>query len=256
MRYVKDVAKKYFGVDTLPYLRIESLYDDTVVAIHVEPHPYRVVELNGTAYLRVNAESRSMPEEMRQQLIDRKMFTNKDKAAAISRLQHACTQKRCVILHQYASNNGGQVTDRHVEAYDIRPEDGLLICYDIDKSDTRVFNINRIGYVEILENEPWQYTANHKKVNVDLFHMTGDTTTRISLQLDLMAKNLLVEEFPKAKESVTGQKGDENIWYFDTDVCRLEGIGRFYIGLANHITILEGEPLKQYAAEYAKNNLL
>ena len=255
MRYVQDVAKKYFGVDTLPYLRIESLYDDTVVAIHVETHPYRVVELNGTAYLRVNAESRSMPEEMRQQLIDRKMFTNKDKAAAISRLQHACTQKRCVILHQYASNNGGQVTDRHIEAYDIRPEDGLLICYDIDKSDTRVFNINRIGYVEILENEPWQHTANHKKVNVDLFHMTGDTTTRISLQLDLMAKNLLVEEFPKAKESVTGQKGDENIWYFTTDVCRMEGIGRFYIGLANHITILEGEPLKQYAAEYAKKYL-
>ena len=255
MRYVQDVAKKYFGVDTLPYLRIESLYDDTVVAIHVEPHPYRVVELNGTAYLRVNAESRSMPEEMRQQLIDRKMFTNKDKAAAISRLQHACTQKRCVILHQYSSNNGGQVTDRHVEAYDIRPEDGLLICYDIDKSDTRVFNINRIGYVEILENEPWQHTANHKKVNVDLFHMTGDTTTRISLQLDLMAKNLLVEEFPKAKESVTGQKGDENTWFFTTDVCRMEGIGRFYIGLANHITILEGEPLKQYAAEYAKKYL-
>ena len=255
MRYVQDVAKKYFGVDTLPYLHIESLYDDTVVAIHVETHPYRVVELNGTAYLRVNAESRSMPEEMRQQLIDRKMFTNKDKAAAISRLQHACTQKRCVILHQYASNNGGQVTDRHIEAYDIRPEDGLLICYDIDKSDTRVFNINRIGYVEILENEPWQHTSNHKKVNVDLFHMTGDTTTRISLQLDLMAKNLLVEEFPKAKESVTGQKGDENIWYFDTDVCRMEGIGRFYIGLANHITILEGEPLKQYAAEYAKKYL-
>ena len=255
MRYVQDVAKKYFGVDTLPYLRIESLYDDTVVAIHVEPHPYRVVELNGTAYLRVNAESRSMPEEMRQQLIDRKMFTNKDKAAAISRLQHACTQKRCVILHQYASNNGGQVTDRHVEAYDIRPEDGLLICYDIDKSDTRVFNINRIGYVEILDNEPWQHTSNHKKVNVDLFHMTGDTTTRISLQLDLMAKNLLVEEFPKAKESVTGQKGDENIWYFDTNVCRMEGIGRFYIGLANHIMILDGEPLKQYAAEYAKKYL-
>jgi hypothetical protein len=35
----------------------------------------------------------------------------------------------------------------------------------------------------------------------------------------------------------------------------LEGIGRFYIGLANHITILDGEPLRQYAAEYAKKYL-
>ena len=71
-----------------------------------------------------------------------------------------------------------------------------------------------------------------------------------------MAKNLLIEEFPKAKEFVIGQKGDENVWYFTTDICRIEGIGRFYIGLANHIQILEGEELKNYAMEYAKNYLI
>jgi hypothetical protein len=256
MRYVQDIAKKYFGVDTLPYLRIEALYENTVVGIHVEPHPYRVVELNGTAYLRVNAESRIMPEEMRQELIDRKVFTNKDRAAAVSRLQHACTQKRCVILHQYASNNGGTVSDRHVEAYDIKPDDGLVVCYDIDKNGVRIFSINRIGYVEILDNEPWRNTASHKVVIVDVFHMNGDTTTRISLQLDLMAKNLLVEEYPRAKEFITGHKGDENIWYFTTDVCRMEGIGRFYIGLAEHIRILEGDELKKYASEYANKFLM
>lgn len=256
MRYVQDVAKKQFGVDALPYLRIESLYGDTVVAIHVEPHPYRVVELGGTAYLRVNAESRIMPEEMRLELIDRKVFTNKDRAANISMLQHACTQKRCVVLHQYASNNGGTVSDRRVEAYNVRPEDGIIVCFDVDKNGVRVFNINRIGYVEILEDQPWKHIADHKDIKIDVFHMSGDTTIRISLQLDLMAKNLLVEEFPKAKEFVKGQKGDENTWYFTTDICRIEGIGRFYIGLANHIQILEGDELKKYASEYAKQYLL
>ena len=255
MRYVQDVAKKLFGVDTLPYLRIESLYDDTVVAIHVEPHPYRVVELNGTAYLRVNAESRIMPEEMRQQLIDRKVFTNKDKAAAISRLQHACTLKRSVILHQYASNNGGTVSDRHVEAYDVRPEDGLVVCYDLDKFRVSVFSINRIGYVEILEDEAWKYPASHQEVKVDVFHMTGDNPTRISLQLDLMAKNLLVEEYPRAKDCIKPDKREANTWYFTTDVCRMEGIGRFYIGLAGHIQILDGDELKKYAKEYAEKFL-
>lgn len=256
MRYVQDAAKKHFGVDALPYLRIEALYDNTVVAIHVEPHPYRVVELNGTAYLRVNAESRIMPEQVRQELIDRKVFTNKDKAAAISRLQHACTLKRCVILHNYASNNSGQVSDRHVEAYDIHPDDGLVICYDLDKSDTRVFNINRIGYVEILEEEPWKNMALHQEIPVDIFHMTGTDSIHIMLQLDLMAKNLLVEEYPRAKDYITPHKSDNNIWYLSTDVRHLEGIGRFYIGLASHIQILEGDALKQYAAEYAKKNLL
>lgn len=255
MRYVQDTAKKYFGIDTLPYLRIEPLYDNTVVAIHVDPHPYRVVELNNTAYLRINAESREMPEQVRQELIARKVFTNKDRAAAISRLQHACTQKKCVILHDYASSNSGKVSDRLVEAYDVRPEDGLVMCLDRKKFETRVFNINRIGYVEILENEPWKYPASHQKVNVDVFHMTGDKPIHVSLQLDLMAKNLLVEEFPSSKNFIKPHKGDDNIWYFDTDVNKLEGIGRFYMGLANHIKILAAPELQEYVRDFARKHI-
>lgn len=256
MRYVQDTAKKHFGIDTLPYLRIEPLYDNTVVAIHVEPHPYRVVELNNTAYLRVNAESREMPEQMRKEQLARKVFTNEGKAAALSRLQHAQTQKKCVVLHDYASSNSGKVSDRFVEAYDVRPEDGLVICYDRRKFATRVFNINRIGYVEIKEDEPWKYPASHDKIEVDVFHMTGEKPIHISLQLDLMAKNLLIEEFPRAKNSVKPHKGDDNIWYFDTEVYQLEGVGRFYMGLANHIKILDAPELKQYVNDFSKKYLV
>ena len=256
MRYVQDTAKKHFGIDTLPYLRIEPLYDNTVVAIHVEPHPYRVVELNNTAYLRVNAESREMPEQMRKEMLARKVFTNEGKAAALSRLQHAQTQKKCVVLHDYASSNSGKVSDRFVEAYDVRPEDGLVICYDRRKFATRVFNINRIGYVEIKEDEPWKYPASHDKIEVDVFHMTGEKPIHISLQLDLMAKNLLIEEFPRAKNSVKPHKGDDNIWYFDTEVYQLEGVRRFYMGLANHIKILDAPELKQYVNDFSKKYLV
>jgi hypothetical protein len=255
MRYVQDTAKKHFGIDTLPYLRIEPLYDNTVVAIHVDPHPYRVVELNNTAYLRVNAESREMPEQMRKEMLARKVFTNEGKAAALSRLQHAQTQKKCVVLHDYASSNSGMVSDRFVEAYDVRPEDGLVICFDRRKFATRVFNINRIGYVEIKEDEPWKYPASHEKIEVDVFHMTGKKPVRISLQLDLMAKNLLTEEFPRAKNCIKPHKGDNNIWYFDTEVCQLEGVGRFYMGLANHIKILDAPELKQYVIDFSKKYL-
>ena len=216
---------------------------------------WRKVEVLTRLLEQINAESRIMPEEMRRQLIDRKVFANKNRAAAISLLQHACTLKRCVILHNYASNNSGQVSDRHVEAYDVHPEDGLVICYDLDKNATRVFNINRIGYVEILEDQLWKNAALHQEIPVDIFHMTGTDSIHIMLQLDLMAKNLLVEEYPRVKDYITPHKGDNNIWYLSTDVRRLEGIGRFYIGLANHIQILEGDALRQYAAEYAKKFL-
>lgn len=255
LRYVQDTAKKHFGIDTLPYLRIEPLYDNQVVAIHVDPHPYRVVELNNTAYLRVNAESREMSETMRQQHIANKVFTKKNQAAAISLLQHACSQKKAVVLHNYASSNSGSVADRTVEAYDVRPEDGLVVCYDKKKLECSVFKINRIGYVEILENEPWVHTAVHKKINVDVFHMSGTKPIPVSLQLDLFAKNLLVEEFPSAKEHIKPHKGDNNIWYFDTEVYQMEGIGRFYLGLANHIIILQASELEKYVAEFTKDYL-
>ena len=256
MRYVQDTAKKYFGLDTLPYLHIEPQYDNAVVAIHVEPHPYRVVELDSKAYIRVNAESREMPERMRQELLRRKVLTNEGKAAALSLLQHAQSRKKCVILHDYASSNSGKVADRFVEAYDVRPEDGLVICYDRKEFTTRVFNINRIGYVEIKEEEPWKYPASHEKIEVDVFHMTGKNPVHVSLQLDLMAKNLLIEEFPSSKSYITPHKGDDNIWYFDTEVYQLEGIGRFYMGLANHIKILEAPELKTYVTEFCKNYLV
>jgi len=255
LRYIQDTAKKHFGIDTLPYLRIEPLYDNQVVAIHVDPHPYRVVELNNTAYLRVNAESREMPEGMRQQLIASKVFTKKNQAAAISLLQHACSQRKRVVLHNYASSNSGKVADRTVEAYDVRPEDGLAICYDCKKLECSVFKINRIGYVEILDSEPWSHTAVHKKIDVDVFHMSGTKPVAVSLQLDLMAKNLLIEEFPSAKDCIKPHKGDNNIWYFDTEVYQMEGIGRFYLGLANHIKILQAPELKQYVATFVKEFL-
>ena len=183
-------------------------------------------------------------------------FTNEGKAAALSRLQHALTQKKCVVLHDYASSNSGKVSDRFVEAYDVRPEDGLVICYDRRKFATRVFNINRIGYVEIKEDEPWKYPASHDKIEVDVFHMTGEKPIHISLQLDLMAKNLLIEEFPRATNSVKPHKGDDNIWYFDTEVYQLEGVGRFYMGLANHIKILDAPELKQYVNDFSKKYLV
>ena len=255
LRYVQDTAKKHFGIDTLPYLRIEPLYDNRVVAIHVDPHPYRVVELNNTAYLRVNAESRQMPETVRLQLIARKVFREKNLAAAISLLQHACSQKKCVVLHNYASSHSGIVADRLVEAYDVKPEDGLVMCYDRKKLKNGVFKINRIGYVEILENESWAHTAAHKKIDVDAFHMSGTKPIPVSLQLDLFAKNLLVEEFPSSKEFIKPHKGNDNIWYFDTDVYQMEGIGRFYLGLANHIKILKAPELEEYVDSFVKDNL-
>lgn len=251
MRYVQDNAKRYLGLDSMAYIRMEPLHDNNVVAIHVEPHPYRVVELEGKSYLRVNAESREMPENMRLELIDRKMLRDKEKAAAISKLQHAVEKRKIVILHDYSSSNSLSVTDRTVEAYEVLPNDGLIFCFDYKDYKCKVFNISRIGYVEITDKS-WSFPSSHEKMQVDAFHMTGTKPIKVSLQLDLMAKNLLQEEYPTTKPHLVCDMKDDRIWYLDIEVYSIYGIGRFYAGLANHITILDCPELKAYIEEYKK----
>lgn len=257
MRYVQDRAKHYFDLDGIVYIRIEPQYDGRVLAIHVEPHPYRVVELNGVAYIRVNAESREMPDSVKQELIARKVFKDKNKAAAISQLQHAMSQKKCVILHNYASSNSGSLKDRFVEAYDVLPDDDLITCYDRDTASAKkikVFKISRIGWVEVLD-EPWKFPLSHDKVNVDAFHMSGDKGIKVSLELDLLAKNLLTEEFPKTKEDIAASRGNDNQWFYNGIVFNVTGIARFYLGLAEHIKILNAPELIAYIKEYKEKYL-
>ena len=251
MRHVQDNVKRLLGLDSMAYIRIEPLHDNNVVAIHVEPHPYRVVELEGKSYLRVNAESREMPENMRLELIDRKMLRDKEKAAAISKLQHAVEKRRIAVLHDYSSSNSLSVTNRIVEAYEVLPADGIIFCFDHKDHKCKVFNIGRIGYVEITDKS-WAYSSLHEQIKVDAFHMSGRKPIKVSLQLDLMAKNLLLEEYPGTKPFLAHDKHDENIWYLDIDVYSIYGIGRFYSGLANHIKIIDCPELKAYIEEYKK----
>ncbi len=255
MRYVQDKARKEMGLDATAYIKLESLYDEKVVAIHVEPHPFRLVELRKKAYLRINAESREMPENMRQQIIARKVFKDKDEAAALSMLQHAESIRKAVILHDYSSNNSGTISDRTIEPFQVITESGMVYGYNLSDGCCKMYSISRIGYVEILE-QSWQHTEEHKPVLVDDFHMTGTTPIHVSLQLNLAARNLLVEEYPAAKAHLTADKNDENVYYYDADVYRMEGLARFYIGLASMVKIIEGEELKVYARDFCRKYIL
>lgn len=253
IRYVQDMLKMKLGVDTIYYIKIEPAYDNKVVTLHVEPHPYQVVELDEKAYIRVNNETRLMPDEMRLELLNEKRKHDKGKAANLSWLHKACQLKKCVILHNYHSSNSGEITDRHIEPYKVLPEDNLVLGFDLDKNACRVFNINRIEYVELLEKENWGHTSMHHDTEIDAFHLSGNTDIKVSLKLDLLARNQLIEEFPRTKDKIECDANDNNVWYYNDTVRSILGITRFYMGLAEHITILEApDALKDKIREMAQ----
>lgn len=256
IRYVQDMLKMKLGIDAIYYIKIEPAYDNRVVMLHVEPHPYQVVELDEKAYIRVNSETRPMPEEMRLELLNEKRKKDKGKAANVSWLHRACQMKKCVVLHNYHSSNSGDINDRHIEPYKVLPEDNLVLGFDIDKKACRVYNINRIDYVELKENESWGNTSMHLDTEIDAFHLSGNAALKVSLKLDLLARNQLIEEYPRTKDKIVCDARDSNTWYYNDTVRSVLGVARFYMGLAEHITILEAPiELKSKVKELAQEIL-
>ena len=90
----------------------------------------------------------------------------------------------------------------------------------------------------------------HQKGKTDIFNLTGDKPISVKLELDLMARNLLIEEYPDSASEMY-PVGD-NTWVLETVVYNMVGLGRFYVGLAEHIKIVEAPDLVDYAKNYIK----
>lgn len=82
--------------------------------------------------------------------------------------------------------------------------------------------------------------------------MSSFSQTHVRLEMSLRAKNLLCEEYPLSPSEVHQENGK---WILDTMVSSMEGVGRFVIGLATEIKIVDSPELSAYVKDYCKNAL-
>jgi hypothetical protein len=75
----------------------------------------------------------------------------------------------------------------------------------------------------------------------------------VKLELSLRAKNLLVEEFPLAESGVRLEDGK---WFYEGMVGHLEGVGRFCIGLAGDVKVVDSPELTDYIKQFVNDNLI
>lgn len=175
----------------------------------------------------------------------------KSNAANIQALADAAKNKRQVILKNYESSHSGDIRDRKVEPFGFTTNYLDVWCYDPEDGKNKRFKIARIDEVLVLD-EPWAAESLHSSSEIDVFRMSGPETYHVRLQLSLQAKNLLLEEYPLAEKSIR-KNGDHYI--FDDDVRAMEGVGRFVIGLASDITIIEGTELREYIRSFVSRHL-
>ena len=157
-------------------------------------------------------------------------------------LRTAINERRQVILHGYKSSNSNTISDRHIEPFALTTNHIMVWAYDYKDSKCKTFGIARIGETEILDAE-WEHQKEHRKGGMDIFRMQGGTPSRVKLELGQTARNLLLEEYPLSEEFLQ-PCGDK--WILDIEVRGMQGVGRFVMGLADDIRIIEGDKLKDY----------
>ena len=171
------------------------------------------------------------------------LATDEERAANVNALYDAMKLKRVAVIHNYSSPNSNTSRARVVEPFMFLNGNNDVCCYEITAKANKTFRVARMGRVEVL-NDQWQHDPLHPRMFTDIFMVGSDKQEIITLRLDRLAYNLLTEEYPKSHTYIT-QDVDTH-WLLRLPVCSYLGIGRFVLGLYDHIEVLETEDFKQY----------
>lgn len=174
---------------------------------------------------------------------------NKTYSLNVSRLAEAMKEHKKVMLKKYSSAHSNDTRDHIVEPFVFTSNSIDVWAFDTEDNKNKRFKITRINEVQVLDSN-WENEANHNAELMDDFRTHGDGSYHIKLQMDRMAKDLLTEEYPLSEKHISELDGSH--WIYEADVYKLEGVGRFIMGLYEHITILDGKELRGYVMEVAE----
>ena len=169
----------------------------------------------------------------------------------VAELMDAVRNEKQVILHLYESSHSNDIRDRRVEPFGFTPNNVQVWAYDLEDGQNKLFKVSRIDWVEVLDG--WTCRRYHRKGYLDPFRIASYSPVHVKFEMNLRARNLLIEEFPMAEKYVQ-KEGDS--WVFDGNVAKMEGVGRFVIGLAADIRIIDSPALQKYVDGYVSTNLL
>lgn len=179
-------------------------------------------------------------------------IVRKEYSENIHQLIRAIKNRNQVILKEYLSANSNEARDRLVEPFDFTTNYVATWAYDISTRCCKTFKNTRIKSVQILP-QPWQNETKHKKLPIDVFRISSNWQTQVSLKLSIRSCELLKEEYPLAEEYIN--KLNDKEYLFTAPVCGFEGVARFVMGLYDEIEVIEPEELKEFLKNKAEKIL-
>lgn len=167
-------------------------------------------------------------------------------------LYQAMREQRMVIVRQYRSPHSGTVADRLLEPYVFINANRDIRAFEPASGLNKTFRIARMQGVTLLDAR-WADADKHRDIFSDLFNFASETTMSVTLRLDSLAYHVLTEEYPRAENSIHPEPkatpDEAESWLFEATVCSWIGVGRFVLGLYDHITVVGTPGLSAYLAE-------
>lgn len=173
----------------------------------------------------------------------RKHNFNERLALNINRLYEAIKQERTVVLHRYNSPSSGTTSNRIVEPFAFLSGNSEVRCYEVMSHRNKTFKVARIGQVETLDLF-WSHKDEHKMIYTDLFGFSSENPVEVKLRLSKLAATVLVEELPDAATQMKPEKDGRSL--FATKVSDYRGVGRFVMGMAGEVEIVDSPDFKNY----------
>ncbi|HTF18478.1 MAG TPA: WYL domain-containing protein [Chryseolinea sp.] len=182
--------------------------------------------------LSLNSEIDSMP----------RLFLKQRIGKFVEEIAEAIRNKQQIVLQNYHSANSNEIRDRLVEPIHFGDNYQSVVALDTGDLVCKQFKLDRIG---ALATGPsgYQFESQHKKNQADIFGMSGDSNTHITLELTLRAYLLLREEFPLAIPYITQIDGG---YVFTGPVSSFEGPARFVLGLVDEIAVVSPDSLRTF----------
>ncbi len=163
------------------------------------------------------------------------------------------SNKTVVCFKNYRSSNSGVIKDRLVEPIEFTQNMKEILCYEVETGLCKFFKVSRIEEVQQSINS-WSYEHLHKNIGRDPFGFAGIDKLPVSIELSMLAANLLIEEFPNTFEKV--EKISSNRYRYSDIVYNYEGICRFVLGLCNEVKIIESKEFIDFVNKKRERSLI
>lgn len=176
----------------------------------------------------------------------------------LATIYQAIKEERIVCIHDYQSAHSERRERRFVEPFQFLHTNNDVRCYEISSAQCKTFRVSRMGRVDLVDLK-WSHAKRHERVFTDAFGFSGKEQIPVSLRLDTLATQVLLEEYPDAITALSRlpQEGDPEAWIdLHIHVCDYRGIGRFVLGLLDHITIVRSPRFASYLKQRLSESIV